>query len=110
MHGEETAERQYSEYSRKKLTQREPEYDQDTETQQWELSKSRKKKSLVKESNPMYFKGVRTIKKSDSAGSQTFGQPWPDGPDGSGPRLFTNTAVPSRVVTRYGSPKIVCTP
>ena len=42
----------------------------------------------------MYFKGVRTIRKSDSAGPQRFGQPWPDGPDGSGPHIFTNTAVP----------------
>ena len=31
MYGEETAERQYSEYSKKKFTQREPEYDQDTD-------------------------------------------------------------------------------
>ena len=93
MDGERTNERQYSEYSEKKLTQREPEYDQDTDPQQWELLKSREKKFLVKESNPMYFKGVRTIRKSDSAGPQRFGQPWPDGPDGSGPRIFTNTAV-----------------
>ena len=42
----------------------------------------------------MYFEGVRTIRKSDSDGPQRFGQPWPDGPDGSGPHIFTNTAVP----------------
>ena len=94
MDGEETAERQYSEYSKRFCTQREPEYDHDTDPQQWELLKSREKKSLVKESNPMYFKGVRTIRKSDSAGPQRIGQPWPGGPDGSGPHTFTNTAVP----------------
>ena len=32
--------------------------------------------------------------KSDSAGPQGFGQPWPDGPDVSKPQRFTNTAVP----------------
>ena len=112
MDGERTNERQYSEYSGKKFTQREPEYDrdtdrhrrkstqvntgydQDTDPQQWELLKSREKKFLDKESNPMYFEGVRTIRKSDLAGPQGFDQPWPDGPDGSGPHIFTNTAVP----------------
>ena len=32
--------------------------------------------------------------KSDSAGPQGFGQPWPDGPDVSKPQRFTNTAFP----------------
>ena len=94
MDGGRTTERQYSEYSEKMSTQREPEYDQDTDLQQWELLKSREKKFLDKECNPMYFQGVRTIRKSDSAGHQRFGQPWPDGPDGGGPHRFTNTAVP----------------
>ena len=49
---------------------------------------------LDKQCNPMYLQGVRTIMKSDSAGHQGFGQPWPDGPDVGGPHRFTNTAVP----------------
>ena len=96
MYGEETAERQYSEYSEQNFTQRESEYNKDTETRKWEPSKSRKKKSLVKENNPMYLKGVRTIGKSDSAVPQTLGQPCQDGPDGSRPRIFTNTAAVPR--------------
>ena len=40
------------------------------------------------------MQGVLTITKSDSAGPQGFGQPWPDGPDVSKPQRFTNTAVP----------------
>ena len=52
---------------------------------------SRKTKSLVKENNPMYLEGVRTIGKSVSAVPQTLGQPCQDG---SRPRNFTNTAVP----------------
>ena len=91
----------------------------------------RKKKILDKQCNPMYFQGVRTIMKSDSTGPQRFGQPWPDGPDVGGLHRFTNTAVPrfdgtgcwqqhllgvsgyyeiERVVTRYGSPTVVCAP
>ena len=73
-----TDKRRYSEYSKKNSTQREPEYDQDTDLQQWELLKSREKKCLDKRCNPMYFQGVRTIRKSNSTGPQRFGQPWPD--------------------------------
>ena len=47
-----------------------------------------------KQCNPMYLQGVRRIRKSDSAGPQGFGQPWPDGPDVSKPQRFTKTAVP----------------
>ena len=43
---------------------------------------------------PMYAQGVRTIVKSDPTSHQRFGRSWPDGPDGGGPRRFTNTAVP----------------
>ena len=87
MYGEETAERQYSE--EKKITQRESDYDKDTETRwKWESSKRRKKKSLVEDNNPMYLEGVRTIGKSDSAVPQMIGQP---GQEGSRPRIFTNT-------------------
>ena len=39
----------------------------------------------------MFVKGGETIEKSDSAVPKTSGQP---GQDGSGPRIFTNTAVP----------------
>ena len=91
MYGEETAERQYSKCSKKKkITQRESEYNEDTEKQKGESSKRRKKKSLVEDNNPMFVKGGETIEKSDSAVPQTSGQP---GQDGSGPRIFTNTAV-----------------
>ena len=65
-------------------TQREPEYDQDTDPQQWELLKNKEKTFLDKQCNPMYFQGVRTIRKSDSTGPQRFGQPWPDVLDGGG--------------------------
>ena len=60
MYGEETAERQYSEYSENIFTQRESEYDIDTDTRKWEPSMSRKNKSLVKKNSPMYLEGVRT--------------------------------------------------
>ena len=56
--------------------------------------KNKEKNCLDKQYNPIYFQGVRTIRKSDSTGPQRFGQPWPDGPDGGGPHRFTNTAVP----------------
>ena len=42
----------------------------------------------------MYFKGVQKNRKSDSSGPKRFGQPWPEGPAGSGPHIFTNTTVP----------------
>ena len=90
MYGEETAERQYSKCSNK-ITQRESEYNEDTENQKGESSKRRKKKSLVEDNNPMFVKGGEKIEKSDSAVPQTSGQP---GQDGSKPRIFTNTAVP----------------
>ena len=61
MYGEQTAKRQYSEYSEFCFTQRESEYDIETDTRKWEPSMSRKKKSLVKENNPMYLEGVRTM-------------------------------------------------
>ena len=92
MYGEETAERQYSKCSKKKkITQRESEYNEDTENHKGESSKRRKKKSLVEDNNPMFVKGGETIKKSDSAVPQRSGQP---SQDGSGPRIFTNMAVP----------------
>ena len=92
MYGEETAERQYSKYSEEtKFTQRESEYDKDTETWKGESSQRRKKKSLIEDNNPMYFEGVGTIGKSDSAVPEMLGQP---GQDGSRPRIFTNTASP----------------
>ena len=53
-----------------------------------------RKKNLDKQCNPMYAQGVRSIVKSDPTGLQRFGRSWPDGPDGGGPRRFTNTAVP----------------
>ena len=77
MDGGRTTKRQYSEYSDFFLTQREPEYDQDTELYQRE-----------------YLQGVRTITRSDSTGPLDCGQPWPDGPDGRKQQRFTNTAVP----------------
>ena len=46
MYGEETAERQYP---KKKITQRESDYDKETETRKWESSMKRKKKSLVED-------------------------------------------------------------
>ena len=76
------------------FTQREPDYDQDTDLHQRESMKNEEKKFLDKQCNPMYFQGVRTIMKSDSTGPQIFGQPWPDGPDVGGLHRFTNTAVP----------------
>ena len=92
MYGEETAKRQYSKCSkRKRNTQRESEYNEETEKQKGESSKRRKKKSLAEGNNPMFVKGSETIEKSDSAVPETSGQA---GQDGSGPRIFTNTAVP----------------
>ena len=78
-------------FKKKKITQRESEYNEDTEKQKGESSKRRKKKSLVEENNPMFVKGGETIAKADSAIPQTSSQA---GQDGSGPRIFTNTAVP----------------
>ena len=58
MYGEEIAERQYSMCSEKnKFTQRESEYNKDTETQKGESSKRRKKKSLVEDNNPVCRRG-----------------------------------------------------
>ena len=68
------------------FTQREPEYDQDTDLHQRESMRKEEKKYLNKQCNPMYLQGVRTIMKSDSAGPQGFGQPWPHGPDVSKPQ------------------------
>ena len=62
-----------------------------TDIRKCEPSMSRKKKSLVKENNPMYLEGVRTIGKSEWVVPHTLGQPCQDG---SRPRIFTNTAVP----------------
>ena len=76
MDGGRTTKVQYSLF-----TQREPEYDQDTDLHQRESMKNEEKKFSHKHCNPMYFQGVRTIMKSDSTGPQRFGQPWPDGPD-----------------------------
>ena len=64
---------------------------QGVQKKQLHNEKRRKKKCLVEDNNPMFFEGGGTIEKSDSAVPQTFGQP---GQDGSGPRIFTNTAVP----------------
>ena len=83
--------REYSDFF---FTQREPEYDQDTDLHQRESMRNEEKKFLDKQCNPMYLQGVRTIMKSDSTGPQGFGQPWPDGPDVGEPHRFTNTAVP----------------
>ena len=91
MDGGMTTKRQYSEYSENFSTQREPEYDQDTDLHQWELLKNKEKKYLDKQCNPMYIQGVWTIRKLDSTGPQRLGQPWPDG---GGPHRFTNAAVP----------------
>ena len=76
------------------LTQREPEYDQYTDLHQRESMSKEEKKYWNKQCHPMYLQGVRTIMKPDSAGSQGFCQPWPDGPNVSKPLRFTNTAVP----------------
>ena len=57
MYGEETAERQHP---RKKMTQRESNYDKETETRKWESSMKRKKKSLVEDSGPTDLGRVRT--------------------------------------------------
>ena len=46
MDGGRTTERQYSENSENNYTQREPEYDQDTDLQQWELLKYNKLRDL----------------------------------------------------------------
>ena len=94
MDGGRTTKRQYSEYSDFFLTQREPEYDQDTDLHQRESMRKEENKYWNKQCNPMYLQGVRTITKSDYAGPLGFGQPWPDGPDGSKPQRFINTAVP----------------
>ena len=89
MYGEETAERQYSKYSGKKIYTtriRVRQRYRDTE-----VGVVEEKKFLVEDNNPMYLEGVRTIGKSDSAVPQTLVQP---GQDRSRPRIFTNTAVP----------------
>ena len=89
MYGEETAERQYSKYSEKKI------YTTRIRVRQrygdTDVGVDEEKKSLVEDNNPMYLERVRTIGKSDSAVPQTLGQP---GQDGSRPRIFTKTAVP----------------
>ena len=82
MYGEETAERQYP---KKKITQRESDYDKETETWKWESSMKRKKKSLVEDSGPTDLDRGRTMGKSDLAVSR---------PNESRTRVFTNTAVP----------------
>ena len=64
--------REYSDFF---FTQREPEYDQDTDLHQRESMRNEEKKFLDKQCNPMYLQGVRTIMKSDSTGPQGFGQP-----------------------------------
>ena len=89
MYGEETAERQYSMCSETKN------YTTRIRVQQrygdTEGGVVEEKKSLVEDNNPMFVEGVGTIGKSDSAVPQKLGQP---GQNGSGPRIFTNTAVP----------------
>ena len=55
------------------------------------VDEERRKEFLDKQCNPMYFQGVRTIRKSDSTGPQRFGQPWPDGPDVGGLHRFDGT-------------------
>ena len=75
----------------KKITQRESDYDKETETRKWESSMKRKKKFLVEDSGPIDLERVRTMGKSDLAVSQMLGQPVQNG---SRPRIFINTAVP----------------
>ena len=82
MYGEETAERQYP---KKKITQRESDYNKETETRKWESSMKRKKKSLVEDCGPTDLGRGRTMGKVDLAISL---------PNGSRTRIFTNTAVP----------------
>ena len=65
MDGGRTTKRQYSEYSDFFFTQREPEYDQNTDLHQRESMGNEERKSLNKQCNPMYLQGVRTIMKSD---------------------------------------------
>ena len=84
MYGEETAERQYPK-KKKKITQRESDYDKETETRNWESSMKRKKKSLVEDSGHTDLDKGRTMGKSDLAVSR---------PNESRTRIFTNTAVP----------------
>ena len=69
----------------KKITQRESDYDEETETRKWESLTKRKKKSLVEDNNVMNLEGIQTMGNSDSAGPQVLGRR---------PRIFTNTAVP----------------
>ena len=83
MYGEETAEKQYP--KKTKITQRESDYDKETETRKWESAMKRKKKSLVKDIAPTDLGRGRTIGKLDVAVSR---------PNESRTRIFTNTAVP----------------
>ena len=81
MYGEETAERQYPE----KNTQRESDYDKETETRKWESSMKRKNKFLMEDSGPTDLGRGRTVGKSDLAVSRL---------NESRTRIFTNAAVP----------------
>ena len=83
--------RQLRDSIQKKITQRESDYDKETETRKWESSIKRKTKSLVEDSGPTDLGRVRTMGKSDLAVSLA---------NGSRPRIFTNTAVPKFDGTR----------
>ena len=95
--------RQLRDSIQKKNTQRESDYDKETETRKWESSMKKKKKSLVEDSGPIDLERVRTMGKSDLAISQMLGQP---GQNGSRPRIFTNTAV--RDSTEQGAGNSTC--